>query len=121
MDFKKIKDMADLAIRAIGVFSKNNGSNNYNAAMVFYTKGEVEAIYATKDPEIIKEYFKQRLQHMKHINNQIGHEQDSKWKKDSDAFKAELLKEAIRIGTITVLGLVAIFGVKYIENYFEKN
>lgn len=121
MDFKKIKDMADLAIRAIGILSKNNGSSNYNTAMPFYTKEEIEAIYATKDPEVIKEYFKERLRHMKNFNNQVQYEQESKWKKDSDAYKAELIKEGIRIGTMAVIGLTVIFGVKYIEHYFERN
>ena len=121
MDFKKIKDMADLAIRAIGILSKNNGSSNYNATMPFYTKEEIEAIYATKDPEIIKSYFEVRLEHMKHVNNQVKYEQESKWEKGSDAYKAELIKEAIRIGTVAVIGLAMVFGVKYIENYFERN
>lgn len=121
MDFKKVKDMADLAIRAIGILSKNSGSSNYSSAMAFYTKEEIEAIYATKDPEIIKEYFKQRLEHMKHINNQVKYEQESKWEKDSDAYKAELIKEGIRIGTMAVIGLAVVFGVKYIEHYFERN
>ena len=121
MDFKKVKDMADLAIRAIGILSKNSGSSNYSPTMAFYTKEEIEAIYATKDPEIIKEYLRIRLEHMEHINNQVKYEQESKWEKGSDAYKAELIKEAIRIGTITILGLVAIFGVKYTEHYFERN
>nr|DAX54716.1 MAG TPA: hypothetical protein [Caudoviricetes sp.] len=121
MDFKKIKDMADLAIRAIGILSKNNGSSNYNTIMPFYTKEEIEAIYATKDPEVIKEYFEERLRHMRNFNNQIQYEQESKWKKDSDAYKAELIKEGIRIGTMAVIGLAVVFGVKYIEHYFERN
>ena len=121
MDFKKVKDMADLAIRAIGILSKNNGSSNYNTAIPFYTKEEIEAIYATKDPEVIKEYFRVKLEHMKNFNNQVQYEQESKWKKDSDAYKAELIKEGIRIGTMAVIGLAVVFGVKYIEHYFERN
>ena len=113
--------MADLAIRAVGILSKNNGSSNYSPTMAFYTKEEIEAIYATKDPEVIKEYFRVKLEHMKNFNNQVQYEQESKWKKDSDAYKAELIKEGIRIGTMAVIGLAVVFGVKYIEHYFERN
>ena len=119
MDFKKVKDMADLAIRAIGILSKNSGSSNYSPTMAFYTKEEIEAIYATKDPEIIKEYFRIRLEHMEHINNQVKYEQESKWKKGSDAYKAELIKYTAKAAVVAVLGLATVFGFKYIEQNFK--
>lgn len=120
MDFKRVKEIAELGIKAVGVFTKNNNTS-VNKDTIFCTKDEIEAVNSIQDPGVVKEYFKERLRYMRNFNTKIEAEQKSNYEPKSDAFKSELIKYTVKASVVAVVGLATIFGVKYIEHYFERN
>ena len=118
MDFKRIKEIAELGIKAVGVFTKNNNTS-VNKDTIFCTKDEIEAVNSIQDPDVIKEYFKERLRYMHNFNNQTESEQKSNYEPKSDSFKSELIKYTAKAAVVAVIGLATIFGVKYIEQNFK--
>lgn len=118
MDFKRIKEIAELGIKAVGVFTKNS-STSVNKDTIFCTKDEIEAVNSIQDPDVVKEYFKERLRYMRNFNTKTETEQQSNYEPKSDAFKSELIKYTAKAAVVAVLGLATIFGVKYIEQNFK--
>nr|DAR26055.1 MAG TPA: hypothetical protein [Caudoviricetes sp.] len=118
MDFKRIKEIAELGIKAVGVFTKNNNTS-VNKDTIFCTKDEIEAVNSIQDPDVIKEYFQERLRYMRNFNTKTETEQKSNYEPKSDAFKSELIKYTVKATVVAVLGLATVFGFKYIEQNFK--